>query len=161
MKDSVPTRAGPCVLGCPLTRADFQREAAAGLATFMTMAYIIFVNPALLEGAGMPKAAVISATCIAAALPTLVLGLWTRYPFALAPGMGLNAALVIHASQPGCSWQTMMGVVIIEGLLVTLLVLAGVREQVMQAIPLNLKKAIGVGIGLFIAFLGFQQMGWV
>ncbi len=127
----------------------------------MTMAYIIFVNPAVLAGAGMPAAAVIAATCLGAALPTLAMGFWANYPFALASGMGLNAALVAAATQPDLTWQTMMGVIVVEGALVTLFVLTGVREAVMQAIPMNLKRAIGAGIGLFIAFLGLQQMGWV
>lgn len=138
-----------------------RKEAMAGLVTFMTMAYIIFVNPAMLSGAGMSKAAVVTATCLGAAVPTLLMGLWAKYPLTLASGMGLNAALVMQASQPGMTWQTMMGVVVVEGALVTLLVLTGVREQVMQAIPMNLKRAIGIGIGIFIAFLGLQQMGWV
>ena len=138
-----------------------RKEAMAGLVTFMTMAYIIFVNPAMLAGAGLSKAAVVTATCLGAAVPTLLMGLWAKYPLALASGMGLNAALVMQASQPGVTWQTMMGVVVVEGALVTLLVLTGVREQVMQAIPMNLKRAIGIGIGIFIAFLGLQQMGWV
>lgn len=138
-----------------------QREAIAGLATFMTMAYIIFVNPQILKTAGMPVEAVAAATCIAAAIPTLLMGLWANYPFALASGMGLNAALAMHAAQPGMDWQTMMGVIVVEGAIVTVLVLTRVREQVMQAIPMNLKRAIGVGIGIFIAFLGLQHAGWV
>ncbi|GIV14829.1 MAG: xanthine/uracil permease [Armatimonadota bacterium] len=138
-----------------------QREVIAGLATFMTMAYIIFVNPLVLKTAGMPVEAVAAATCIAAAIPTLLMGLWANYPFALASGMGLNAALAMHATQPGMDWQTMMGVIVVEGAIVTVLVLTRVREQVMQAIPMNLKRAIGVGIGIFIAFLGLQHAGWV
>lgn len=137
------------------------REVMAGVVTFMTMAYIVLVNPLILAGAGMPKAAVVTATCLGACVPTLLMGLWANYPLALASGMGLNAALVFQASQPGVTWQTMMGVVIVEGALVTILVLTGVRESVMRAIPLPLKQAIAVGIGLFIAFLGLQQMGWV
>ena len=137
------------------------REVTAGLVTFMTMAYIVLVNPLILAGAGMPKAAVVTATCLGACVPTLLMGLWANYPLALASGMGLNAALVFQASQPGMTWQTMMGVVIVEGALVTILVLTGVRESVMRAIPLPLKQAIAIGIGLFIAFLGLQQMGWV
>ncbi|MEK7676847.1 MAG: NCS2 family permease [Verrucomicrobiota bacterium] len=138
-----------------------KQEIVVGLATFMTMAYIIFVNPAILSSAGMPPAAVVAATCLGAAVPTLLMGCWANYPFALASGMGLNAALAVQAAQPGMSWQTMMGVVVVEGALVTVLVLTRVRERVMMAIPLNLKRAIGVSIGLFIAFLGLQQMGWV
>jgi AGZA family xanthine/uracil permease-like MFS transporter len=138
-----------------------EREVIAGLATFMTMAYIIFVNPQILKAAGMPIEAVAAATCIAAAIPTLIMGLWANYPFALASGMGLNAALAMYATKPGMDWQTMMGVVVVEGAIVTVLVLTRVREQVMQAIPMNLKRAIGVGIGVFIAFLGMQHAGWV
>lgn len=138
-----------------------EREVIAGLATFMTMAYIIFVNPQILKTAGMPVEAVAAATCIAAAIPTLLMGLWANYPFALASGMGLNAALAMHATQPGMDWQTMMGVIVVEGAIVTALVLTRVREQVMQAIPINLKRAIGVGIGIFIAFIGLQHAGWV
>ncbi|GBC95919.1 Guanine/hypoxanthine permease PbuO [bacterium HR16] len=138
-----------------------EREVIAGLATFMTMAYIIFVNPQILKTAGMPIEAVAAATCIAAAVPTLIMGLWANYPFALASGMGLNAALAMHATRPGMDWQTMMGVIVVEGAIVTVLVLTRVREQVMQAIPMNLKRAIGVGIGIFIAFLGMQHAGWV
>lgn len=138
-----------------------EREIIAGLATFMTMAYIIFVNPLVLKSAGMPVEPVVAATCIAAAIPTLLMGLWANYPFALASGMGLNAALAMQATHPGMDWQTMMGVVVVEGALVTVLVLTRVREQVMQAIPMNLKRAIGVGIGIFIAFLGLQHAGWV
>ncbi len=138
-----------------------EREVIAGLATFMTMAYIIFVNPQVLKSAGMPVEAVVAATCIAAAIPTLIMGLWANYPFALASGMGLNAALAMQATRPGMDWQTMMGVIVVEGAIVTILVLTRVREQVMQAIPMNLKRAIGVGIGIFIAFLGLQHAGWV
>jgi AGZA family xanthine/uracil permease-like MFS transporter len=137
------------------------RELLSGLVTFMTMAYIIFVNPAILAAVGMPKEAVVAATCLGAAVPTLLMGLYANYPLALASGMGLNAAVVAAAAQPGVTWQTMMGVIVVEGLLVTVLVLTGVREQIMRAIPLNLKRAIGVGIGILIAFLGLQQMGWI
>jgi AGZA family xanthine/uracil permease-like MFS transporter len=137
------------------------REVVAGLATFMTMAYIIFVNPAILSSAGMPPAAVTAATCIGAAVPTLLMGIWTNYPLALASGMGLNAAVAFQATRPGMTWQIMMGVVVIEGLIVTLLVLTGTRAQIMTSIPQSLKHSIAVGIGIFITFLGFQQMGWV
>lgn len=138
-----------------------QQEIVAGLATFMTMAYIIFVNPLILASAGMPLPAVAAATCLGAAIPTLLMGLWANYPFALASGMGLNAAVALQATQPGMTWQILMGVIVIEGLLITVLVLTRIREGIMSAIPLNLKRAIGVGIGIFIAFLGLQQTGWV
>ena len=136
------------------------REIIAGVATFMTMAYIIFVNPSILSNALgkelVPAVAV--ATCLAAGLTTIAMGLVTNYPLALASGMGLNAFLtftvVIGMKVP---WQTAMGVVFIEGALVTILVLTNVREWVMDAIPLDLKRAIGVGIGLFIALIGLQS----
>lgn len=137
------------------------RELLGGLATFMTMAYIIFVNPAILAQAGMPSAAVTAATCIGAALPCLLMGFWANYPLALASGMGINAAVAFQAMQPGMTWQLMMGVVVVEGIIIFLLVLSGTREQVMSTIPSELKHGIAVGIGIFIAFLGFQQMGWV
>jgi AGZA family xanthine/uracil permease-like MFS transporter len=127
----------------------------------MTMAYIIFVNPSILSHAGMPFAAVTAATCIGAALPTLLMGLWCNYPLALASGMGINAAVAFQATQPGMTWQTMMGVIVVEGIIITILVFTGTREQIMLILPKNLKHAIAVGIGVFIAFIGLQQMGWV
>jgi len=135
------------------------REIVAGVVTFMTMAYIIFVNPSILSSAMgeamIPALAV--ATCLAAGLSTIAMGLVANYPLALASGMGLNAFLtfsvVLGLKVP---WQTAMGIVFIEGLLVTILVLTNVREWVMNAIPQDLKRAIGVGIGLFIALIGLQ-----
>jgi len=138
------------------------REVMAGIVTFMTMAYIIFVNPGILSDA-MGKAyfpALTVATCLAAAIMTIAMGLFTNYPLALASGMGLNAVLaytvVIGMKQ---TWQVAMGVVFIEGLIVTVLVLTNIREWVMNAIPTDLKKAIGVGIGLFIALIGLKNAG--
>lgn len=137
-------------------------EVIAGLVTFMTMSYIIFVNPSILEAAGVPKGPAIVATALAAAATTLFMGLTTNYPFALASGMGLNAFLAFGVVLGlGVSWQTAMGIIFVEGLIVTLLVLTRVREQVMDAIPLSLKRAIGVAIGLFIAFIGLQLGGIV
>jgi len=141
---------------------DVRTEVVAGLTTFMTMAYIIFVNPSVLQNAGLPKAPTIAMTCLGAAIPTLAMGLWTNYPLALAPGMGLNALLAFSVCQGmHLSWQTAMGIIFVEGTLVTLLVLAGVREMVMNAIPIPLKRSIGVGIGLLIALIGLQQAGFV
>jgi AGZA family xanthine/uracil permease-like MFS transporter len=138
------------------------REIVAGMVTFMTMAYIIFVNPNILAAAGIPKGAVVVATCLAAGLMTLVMGIFTNYPFALAPGMGLNAFLafsvVLGLQIP---WQSAMGIVFLEGFIILILVLTNFREMVMEAIPMNLKRAIGVGIGLFIAFIGLQSSGMV
>ena len=136
------------------------REIVAGVVTFMTMAYIIFVNPAILSDA-MGKEffpALVMATCLAAGLTTICMGLFSNYPLALASGMGLNAVLayglIIGMKLP---WQVAMGVIFLEGVIVTLLVLTNVREWVMDAIPLDLKRAIGVGIGLFIAFIGLKN----
>lgn len=135
-------------------------EVMAGIATFMTMSYIVFVNPSILEAAGVPKAGAATATALAAAITCIAMGLLTNYPFALASGMGLNAFLAFSVvGGLGLSWQTAMGIVFVEGLIITLLVLTGVREWVMNAIPTSLKQAIGVGIGLFIAFIGLTNAG--
>ena len=134
-------------------------ELLAGLTTFLTMAYIIVVNPLILAGAGVPRASAAAMTCLGAAVPTIAMGLWTDYPLALASGMGLNAFLAAEAARHG--WRTMMGVVFVEGALVTLLVLSGLREAIMRAIPMDLKRAIGVGIGLFIALLEMKSAGWM
>jgi AGZA family xanthine/uracil permease-like MFS transporter len=141
---------------------DIRTEVIAGLTTFMTMAYIIFVNPSILKEAGLPVEATVAATAVAAAVPTLLMGFFANYPFALASGMGLNAVLAYSVVKgQGIPWQTGMGIIFIEGALVTLLVLTKVRESVMHAIPLSLKRAIGVGIGLLIAYIGMQHAGWV
>lgn len=141
-------------------RTTWRREVGAGVVTFMAMAYIIFVNPSVLATAMgqdlVPALAV--ATCVGAGLLTILMGLASNYPLALAPGMGLNAFLafgVILGMK--VSWQAAMGVVFIEGAVITLLVLTNVREGVMNAIPLDLKRAIGVGIGLLIALIGLQN----
>lgn len=141
---------------------DITTEIIAGMVTFMTMAYIIFVNPNILSAAGVPKDAAVIATCLAAGTATLLMGLFTNYPFALAPGMGLNAFLAFSVVLGmGIPWQVGMAIVFIEGLIILILVLSNLREMVMDAIPLNLKRAIGVGIGLFIAFIGLQSSGMV
>src|SRR5437660_10373454 len=110
-------------------RTNVRTEILAGLTTFMTMAYIIVVNPTVLSRAGGPPfAATVTATCVGAAIPTLLMGLWANYPLALASGMGLNTAVALAiGSEPGMTWQTMMGVVFAEGLIVTLLVLTRLR----------------------------------
>lgn len=137
----------------------------AGLTTFMTMAYIIFVNPSILSNIPALKAsgpALAAATCLAAAIPCLLMGLWTNSPFALAPGMGLNGVLVFSVCLKNhVPWQTAMGIVVLEGLIIALLVLTHTREAIMQAIPLSLKRAISVGIGLFITLLGLVNGGMV
>ncbi|HEY8426617.1 MAG TPA: NCS2 family permease [Limnochordales bacterium] len=137
-------------------------EVVAGFTTFMTMAYILFVNPSILGAAGLPEEGVAVATAMAAGLATLAMGLYANYPFALASGMGLNAALAFGlVLGQGVPWPVGMGVIFVEGAIVTLFVLSNVREAVMDAIPLELKRAIGAGIGLFIAFIGLSQSGVV
>lgn len=132
-------------------------EVIAGLATFMTMSYIIFVNPGILSAAGVPFVPAVAATALCAGIVTLLMGLYSNYPFALAAGMGLNAAVAFGLVKgAGASWQVAMGVIFIEGVLVLLFVLTGLRESVFGAIPTNLKRAIGVGIGLFIATIGMN-----
>jgi len=138
------------------------REAAAGVTTFLTMAYIIFVNPNILGTTGMDKGALITATILASALGTLLAGLWANVPFAMAPGMGLNAffafSLVLGKQ---VTWQTALGVVFISGVIFLVLTLAGVRRHIVAAIPLELRLAIAAGIGLFITFIGTQNLGLI
>jgi adenine/guanine/hypoxanthine permease len=146
------------------------REARAGVTTFMVMAYIIFVNPAILsfagvpglEGKGAPFAATQAATCLVAGVMTIVMGLATNYPLAVASGMGLNAVVAFQLiAGLKLPWQAAMGVIFLEGLVITALVLTGFREAIMNAIPLALKQAISVGIGLFILFIGLVAAGIV
>jgi len=138
------------------------RELTAGAVTFLTMAYIIFVNPNILGETGMDRGALITATILAGAIGTLLAGLWANVPFAMAPGMGLNAffafSLVIGR---GVTWQTALGVVFVSGAIFFILTLAGVRKYVIAAIPLELRLAIAAGIGLFITFIGCQGLGLI
>ncbi len=142
--------------------SDVKTEIIGGVTTFLTMAYIIFVNPMILSDAGMDKPALITATCLAAALGTLLVGLWANVPFAMAPGMGLNAfftyTLVLGQ---GLSWQTALGVIFISGIAFLILTVAGIREKVVTAIPLSLRIATAAGIGLFITFIGLKNMGLI
>jgi AGZA family xanthine/uracil permease-like MFS transporter len=135
-----------------------RRELLAGLTTFMTMAYVVVVNPRILSEAGMPVEGVLFATCISAAIATLVMGFWANYPIALAPGMSLNAyftySIVIGRGVP---WQTALGVVFLSGVLFLILTLTNVREQIVNGIPDCLKHGTAAGIGLFIAFIGFRN----
>ena len=130
------------------------REVRGGLATFLTMAYILFANPSILAAAGIPFEPAVAATAAAAAICTLLMGVFANFPLALAPGMGLNAVVAFQVVGQTGSWQAAMGLVVLNGLVVLGLVLAGVREAVMHAIPLDLRRAISVGIGLFIALIG-------
>ena len=133
-------------------------EVIAGITTFMTMAYILAVNPNILSAAGMDRGAVFTATAAASFLGTLFMSLFANYPFALAPGMGLNAYFAYTVVlQMGYSWQVALAAVFIEGIIFILLSLCNVREAIFNAIPLSLKHAVSVGIGLFIAFIGLQN----
>jgi AGZA family xanthine/uracil permease-like MFS transporter len=128
------------------------------------MAYIVFVNPAILgtEGTGLPITGVFFATCVAASAASIAMGVFANYPLALAPGLGINAIVAFTLIlELGLSWQQAMAVIVIEGVLVTVLVLTNLREAVMNAIPMSLKLAIAVGIGLFIAFIGLKNAGIV
>lgn len=137
-------------------------EVRAGVATFLTMAYILFVNPQILSEAGMPTGDVAIATALASAIATLVMGLYANYPFALAPGMGLNAYFTFSVVQGmGVSYETALAAVFVEGILFLLLSLGGIRTAVLNAIPMTLKAAITAGIGLFLTLIGFQNAGIV
>ena len=135
-----------------------RRELFAGLTTFMAMAYVVVVNPRILSEGGMPADGVLFATCLSAALATLVMGLWANYPIALAPGMSLNAyftySVVIGRGVP---WQTALGVVFLSGMLFLVLTLTKVREHIVNDIPDCLKHGTAAGIGLFIAFIGLRN----
>jgi AGZA family xanthine/uracil permease-like MFS transporter len=137
-------------------------EALGGVSTFLTMSYILFVNPAILSAAGLPFEAVAVATALAAALATAAMALATNLPFALASGLGLNAVVAFElVLGRGLPWPVAMACVVLEGLLALALVLAGLREAVMRAVPDGLKLAIGVGIGLFITLVGLREGGIV
>lgn len=133
-------------------------EIIAGITTFMTMAYILAVNPSILSATGMDKGAVFTATVVSSIVATLIMGLLANLPFALAPGMGLNAffAYTVVLGM-GYSWQTALTAVFIEGIIFLVLTIFNVREAIVNSIPLNMKRAISVGIGLFIAFIGLQN----
>lgn len=137
---------------------DMRTEIIAGITTFMTMAYILAVNPNILSAAGMDRGAVFTATAVASFLGTLLMAIFANYPFALAPGMGLNAYFAYTVVlQYGYSWQIALAAVFIEGIIFILLSFFNVREAIFNAIPFSLKHAVSVGIGLFIAFIGLQN----
>jgi adenine/guanine/hypoxanthine permease len=136
-------------------------EARGAAATFLTMAYILFVNPSILQAAGVPFEAAVAGTALAAGVCSILMGLVANFPIALASGMGLNAVVAIQIAGAAGSWQVAMGVVVLDGLLILLLVLTGLREAVLEAIPVDLRRAIGAGIGLFIAFIGLVNAGLV
>jgi AGZA family xanthine/uracil permease-like MFS transporter len=130
------------------------REFRGAVATFLTMAYILFVNPGILAAAGIPFNAALAATALAAGLSCILMGLYGNFPLALASGMGLNAIVAFTIAKAAGSWQAAMGLVVLDGIIMLILVLLGMREAMMRAIPMDLRRAIGVGIGLFIAFIG-------
>ncbi|WP_394903198.1 NCS2 family permease [Clostridium butyricum] len=143
---------------------DFKKEIIAGVTTFLTMAYIIAVNPNILgtEGIGMDKGALVTATCLAAAFASILMGVYANLPFVLASGMGLNAYFAYSVVLgKGISWEVALTAVFVEGIIFILLSLFKVREAVVNAIPINMKHAVTAGIGLFIAFIGLTGSGFV
>ena len=139
---------------------DLKTEIMAGITTFLAMAYILAVNPGILSASGMDAGSVFTATALSSAIATLVMGLVANLPFALAPGMGLNAFLAYTVCLTmGYSWQFALTAIFCEGVIFLILTAFNVREAIVNSIPANLKKAIGVGIGLFIAFIGLQNAG--
>ena len=148
------------LFGFDSAKHSLRTEILAGLTTFLTMAYILAVNPAIFSALDMPGGAVFTATALAAIVGTLIMGLYAKKPFALAPGMGLNAFFVFTVCLGmGHSWQFALTAVFLEGILFIILTLTKVRSWLINAIPGTLKKAIGAGIGLFIAFIGMQNAG--
>lgn len=139
---------------------NIRTEILAGLTTFLTMSYILAVNPAVLSSAGMDKGAVFTATAVSSAIGTLVMASYARLPFVLAPGMGLNAffAYTVCLSM-GYSWQFALTAVFLEGIIFIILTVSNLREKIVEALPATLRKAIGAGIGLFLAFLGLRNAG--
>ena len=138
------------------------REINAGITTFMTMAYILVVNPIIMADAGMDMGAVFTATALSSMIATLFMAFLAKLPFALAPGMGLNAFFAYYVVlQLGYSWEMALTAVFLEGIIFILLSFFNVREAIINSIPLSLKKAISVGIGLFIAFIGVSNVGLI
>jgi adenine/guanine/hypoxanthine permease len=139
---------------------NWRTEILAGFTTFITMAYIVFVNPAILAETGMPLAAVVAATCLSAAFGSILMGAFARYPIALAPGMGLNAYFTYSVVKGmHVPWQVALGAVFISGVAFVILTQVGVRQLIVSAIPHELYAAVAVGIGLFIALIGFRNAG--
>jgi AGZA family xanthine/uracil permease-like MFS transporter len=140
--------------------ADWKTEILAGATTFITMAYIVFVNPTILHETGMPFTAVVAATCLSAAFGSIAMGAYARYPIALAPGMGLNAYFTYTVVKGmGIPWQTALGAVFLSGVAFLILTLTGIRQLIVSAIPPELYAAVAAGVGLFIAFIGLKNAG--
>ncbi|TAJ12973.1 NCS2 family permease [Marinilabiliaceae bacterium JC017] len=143
-------------------KTTIRTEVVAGITTFMTMAYILAVNPAILSETGMDKNALFTATALSAGVATLVMALWARLPFALAPGMGVNAFFAFTICKGmGYSWELALAAVFLEGIIFMLLTFFNVRELIVNSIPMGLKNAISAGLGLFIAFIGMQSAGLI
>jgi AGZA family xanthine/uracil permease-like MFS transporter len=141
---------------------DVRTELVAGLTTFLAMAYIVVVNPGILSETGMDFGAVFVATCLAAALGTAIMGLWAKLPIAQAPGMGLNAFFAFSVVLGlGVPWETALAATFVSGLIFLVLAISGIREAIIDAIPMQLKLAVSAGIGLFIAFIGLRNAGIV
>jgi AGZA family xanthine/uracil permease-like MFS transporter len=141
---------------------NWRTEVLAGVTTFLTMAYIVLVNPAILSASGMPLAAVTAATCLSAAFGSILMGIVARYPIALAPGMGLNAYFTYTVClKMHIPWQTALGAVFLSGCIFIALTAAGIRQMILRSIPHELYAAVASGIGLFIAFIGFRNAGLV
>ncbi len=138
-------------------------EIIGGLTTFLAMAYIVAVNPGILVATGIPFSAALTSTCLGAAIMTVAMGLIANRPIALASGMGINAVVAysLCLGEVGIDWRVAMAVVFVEGVIILILVLCGLRKAIMEAIPVDLRRAIGIGIGLFIAFVGLQGGGIV
>ena len=138
----------------------WRTEVLAGATTFLTMAYIVFVNPAILSQTGMPVPAVAAATCLSAAIGCILMGFIANYPIALAPGMGLNAYFAFTVVKGmGVPWQTALGCVFISGCVFLILTAAGIRQLIVNAIPRELFSAVAAGVGLFVAFVGLRDAG--
>lgn len=141
-------------------KTNWRTEIVAGITTFVTMAYIIFVNPSILSQTGMPIAAVTTATCLCAGIGSILMGALANYPLALAPGMGLNAYFTYTVVKGmGIPWQTALGAVFLSGIIFLLLTFGGIRQRLLAAIPYQLHAAVAGGIGLFIAFIGLRNSG--
>jgi AGZA family xanthine/uracil permease-like MFS transporter len=141
-------------------RTSYRQEIIAGATTFFTLSYIIVVNPAILEAAGMPRGASMTATILTAIFGTLLMAVYAKRPFAVAPYMGENAFIAYTVVKTlGYSWQTALGAILISGLLFTVITLTGLRRWMAEAIPSSLKHSFSIGIGLFLAFLGLNSMG--
>lgn len=141
---------------------NWRTEILAGVTTFLTMAYIVFVNPSILREAGMPAQAVMAATCVCAALGSILMGIYANYPIALAPGMGINAYFTYTVCLGmGVSWQVALGTVFVAGVAFVLLTFAGIRQLIVSSLPVELHASVAAGIGLFLALIGLRNAGIV